>query len=201
MTPRAEPPLTGRLQTWWAGRLPDPIAGGSAGAAASRARGADVSRSSSIRFADAAADAAAATVTPASLSLDERLGWREGVGVSSTGLRLRGRGMRTTTSARQGRHALKLKRQMTVLGGATPFLVSREWAFHLVACLCTSGLLYAGMVTPCFTRTVSGSMSQLLQTNGFDFDAAYSIYSLSEIIYGLGGLNRGLMWALHPRCT
>jgi hypothetical protein len=36
-------------------------------------------------------------------------------------------------------------------------------------------------------------MSQLLQANGFDFDAAYSIYSLSEIIYGLGGLNRALM--------
>jgi hypothetical protein len=112
---------------------------------------------------------------------------------AGTGLRMRGQGMRTTSSLQHGRRTVKLKRQMTVLGGATPFLVSREWACHLLGCLCTSALLGAGMVVPCFTRTVSGSMSQLLQTNGFDFDAAYSIYSLSEIIYGLGGLNRALM--------
>ena len=50
---------------------------------------------------------------------------------------------------------MKLKRQMTVLGGATPFLFSREYARHLFYCLVTSVLLYYGMFTPCFTRTVS----------------------------------------------
>ena len=40
---------------------------------------------------------------------------------------------------------------------------------------------------------MSGSLSQLLKTNGFDFDDAYSIHSLAAIIYDLGGLNRLLM--------
>ena len=144
---------------------------------------------STVHFVDAP-DSCAEDLS--AFSLDERLRRHD------SGLRGRGKGMRTTAQARRIRRSQKLKRQLTVLGGATPFQVSREWAFHLTACLCTSVLLYVSMIVPCFTRTVSGSMSQLLKTNGFDFDAAYSIYSLSGIIYHLGGLNRALMCATRP---
>mmetsp|Transcript_10461 Transcript_10461/g.30324 ORF Transcript_10461/g.30324 Transcript_10461/m.30324 type:complete len:448 (+) Transcript_10461:1536-2879(+) len=183
----AAPPSTSRTQTWWAGRLSDGYRG-SANSGGSHLLVSSDKSHSTVHFVDAP-DSCAEDLS--AFSLDERLRRHD------SGLRGRGKGMRTTAQARRIRRSQKLKRQLTVLGGATPFQVSREWAFHLTACLCTSVLLYVSMIVPCFTRTVSGSMSQLLKTNGFDFDAAYSIYSLSGIIYHLGGLNRALMYTTY----
>ena len=120
----------------------------------------------------------------------------------------------------------KLRRQMTVLGGARPFLLSREWLWHVSLCAATSYLLYLSMFMSCFDRVVrrhqpprarltphapqmmsdsppppaaqvTGSVPALLKQNGFDFDEEYSIWSLSGIIYELGGFNRALMYTTY----
>jgi len=120
----------------------------------------------------------------------------------------------------------KLRRQMTVLGGARPFLLSREWLWHVSLCAATSYLLYLSMFMSCFNRVVrrhqlprarltphapqmmsgsppppapqvTGSVPALLKQNGFDFDEEYSIWSLADIIYELGGLNRHLMYTTY----
>ena len=102
-----------------------------------------------------------------------------------------------TRTPREIRIERKIKRQMTVLGGAKPFPVTREWAWHSTICLLTSAMLAYGMFTPCFTREVTGSVPALLKQNGFDFDEEYSIWSLSGIIYELGGFNRALMYTTY----
>ena len=51
----------------------------------------------------------------------------------------------------------KLRRQMTVLGGARPFLLSREWLWHVSLCAATSYLLYLSMFMSCFDRVVRRS--------------------------------------------
>ena len=44
---------------------------------------------------------------------------------------------------------------------------------------------------------MTGSVPALLKQNGFDFDEEYSIWSLADIIYELGGLNRHLMYTTY----